>query len=84
VGVRGYTAEGLPCGETHPRAHLPDCIVIEIRDRVENRREGVAAITADLQAREYRVCRRTVERIAAYESRVATPAEWRREPHSRG
>jgi hypothetical protein len=77
VGVRAYTDEGLPCGETHPRAHVPDAIVHEIRDRVENRREGVAAILADLRAREYVICRRTIERIAAYETRAAVPHEWR-------
>lgn len=76
--MRGYTLEGLPCGETHPRAHVPDCIVHEIRDRVENRREAIAAIVADLQAREYRIARRQVYRIAAYESRAAVAVEFRR------
>lgn len=78
MGVRGYTLEGLPCGETHPRAHVPDCIVHEIRDRVENRREAIAAILADLQAREYRVSRRQVYRIANYQTRAAIAVEFRR------
>ena len=79
MGVRGYTLEGLPCGETHPRAHVPDCIVHEIRDRVENRREAIAAIVADLQARDYRVTRSHVYRIANYETRAAVAVEFRRE-----
>ena len=77
MGVRAYTDEGLPCGETHPRAHVPDCIVHEIRDRIENRREGVATILTDLHERGYRVARSHVYRIAAYETRAAVPHEWR-------
>lgn len=79
MGVRGYTLEGLPCGETHPRAHVPDCIVLEIRDRVENRREAIKAVLADLRARDYVVSRAQAYRIVNYETRAAVAVEFRRE-----
>lgn len=72
VGVVGYTDAGVPCGESHPRAHLPDCIVDEIRDRRENR-ESVRSILVDLRAREYRVGRSQVYRVAEYQCRAAVP-----------
>lgn len=77
MGVVGYTDAGMPCGEAHPRAHLPDCIVLEIRDRRENR-ESVAAILRDLQARDYKVARSHVYRVADYECRAAVAHTYRR------
>jgi len=70
--VLGYSAEGYPCGETHPRAKLADAVVWEIRDRYENRKEGIRAI-----ARSVGVEPSTVSRIVRYQRRVATPAEYR-------
>ena len=77
MGVVGYTDAGAPCGESHHRAHLPDCIVLEIRDRRENR-ESVSAILRDLQAREYKVARSHVYRVAEYECRAAVAHTYRR------
>lgn len=77
MGVVGYTDAGVPCGESHPRSHLPDCIVLEIRDRRENR-ESVAEILRDLQARDYKVARSHVYRVAEYETRATVAHSYRR------
>lgn len=66
---------GIPLGEHHHRAKLPDAVVVQIRDLREHENMTIAEI-----ARRLSLPVGTVHAIAYYRRRATLPADWRRVP----
>jgi hypothetical protein len=64
---------GLPIGEDHPRAHLTDQQVDQIRELREGRRLSIPVL-----ARRFKVSVSTIHAIVTYRSRAQRPAAWKR------
>lgn len=70
-----YNENGIPLGEHHPRATIPDAVVVRIRDLYEYEHVTTAEI-----ARRLGVNTHTVRGIVYYRRRRQAVAEWRKQP----
>ena len=70
-----YNANGIPLGEAHPCAKIPDAIVVRIRDLREYEHATIPEI-----ARRLELNRHTVHAIVYYRRRRQAVADWREMP----